>query len=119
MSISIVRMVPAAILIVLGILIIAIQIWGMFKLQYVLNRMHAAAMGDSLGIFLILLGLMLIYGFSFSSAKLFFILILFWSASPVCSHLIGKLEAATYRKLSKECELPDDNYFRRDREVEK
>lgn len=111
MSISIIRMVPAAILIVLGILIMTVQVWGVFRLHYVLNRIHAAAMGDSLGIFLIVLGLMVLYGISFSSLKLMFVLLLFWSASPVCSHLIGKLETFIYKDLAEECELPEDESF--------
>ena len=111
MNISIIRMIPAAIFIVLGILIMIIQVWGVFRLHYVLNRIHAAAMGDSLGIFLILLGLMILYGISFSSLKLVFVLVLFWGASPVCSHLIGKLETFIYEGLEKECELPEDESF--------
>ncbi len=33
-----------------GLAIFVIEIYGIFHLKYVLNRMHAAAMGDTLGI---------------------------------------------------------------------
>lgn len=106
MNISLVRFIIAAILIMIGILIMAIQIFGVFKLNYVLNRMHAAAMGDSLGIFMIIIGLIVIFGFSYASLKLLTVLVLFWFASPVCSHLLAKLEASTNECLEEECEVP-------------
>ena len=48
MNISLIRFIIAAVLIMIGILIMVIQTFGVFKLSYALNRMHAAAMGDSL-----------------------------------------------------------------------
>ena len=67
MNISLIRFIIAAVLIMIGILIMVIQTFGVFKLNYALNRMHAAAMGDSLGIMMIVLGMMVIYGISFAS----------------------------------------------------
>ena len=106
MSISPVRFIIAAILIMTGILIMVIQTFGVFRLKYALNRMHAAAMGDSLGIMMVILGMMVIYGFSFASLKL--LLIVFWFASPVCSHLLAKLEVSTNEQIEEECEVPEE-----------
>ena len=92
MNISLIRFIIAAVLIMIGILIMVIQTFGVFKLNYALNRMHAAAMGDSLGIMMIVLGMMVIYGISFASLKLLTVLVVFWFASPVCSHLLAKLD---------------------------
>ena len=94
MNISLIRFIIAAVLIMIGILIMVIQTFGVFKLNYALNRMHAAAMGDSLGIMMIVLGMMVIYGISFASLKLLTVLVVFWFASPVCSHLLAKLEVS-------------------------
>ena len=95
MSISSVRFIIAAILIMTGILIMVIQTFSVYRQKYALNRIHAAAMGDSLGIMMVILGMMVIYGFSFASLKLLTVLIVFWFASPVCSHLLAKLEVST------------------------
>lgn len=108
MNISLARFMIAAVLIMIGILIMAIGTLGVFKLHYVLNRMHAAAMGDSLGIFMIILGLIVIFGLSYASVKLLFVLVLFWFASPVCSHLLTKLEVSTNERLDEECEVPEE-----------
>ena len=95
----------AALLISLGIFILIIGVFGIFKIHYIMNRLHSAAMLDSLGLFLIAAGAMLIYGFSFETLKLFMIVILFWVASPVCSHLLTNLEYYTNPELDDECRI--------------
>ncbi len=106
MNISLARFLIAAVLIGGGILVMIVETFGIFRLHYVLNRMHAAAMGDSLGIFLITAGLVVIYGISFSSLKILAVLALFWFASPTCAHLLSKLEVSTNQHLEDECEVP-------------
>ena len=104
MNISLIRFIIAAVLIMIGILIMVIQTFGVFKLSYALNRMHAAAMG----IMMIVLGMMVIYGISFASLKLLTVLVVFWFASPVCSHLLAKLEVSTNEQIEDECEVPKE-----------
>ena len=79
--------------------------WGWFRFDYVLNRMHAAAVGDSLGIFCVLIGLMLLHGWSLSAAKTLLIFVFLWLTSPVCSHLVAEMEVSTVPDLEKECEV--------------
>ena len=45
-----------------GLFVFFSAVLGLFRFDYVLNRMHAAAVGDSLGIFCVLIGLMLLHG---------------------------------------------------------
>ena len=94
-------------LLLIGIGIFFIQLLGVFKFKYVLNRMHAAAMGDTLGIGASLLGLMILTGFSFTTLKMGLIICFLWLASPVSSHLISRLEATTNPCLEEVCELPE------------
>lgn len=84
-----------ALLIICGLVIFIIEIIGVFRFKYVLNRMHAAALGDTLGIGLSFLGLIMISGFSFTSLKLILVIIFLWFASPTASHLIARLEVTT------------------------
>ncbi len=72
-----------------------IEIIGVFRFRYVLNRMHAAAIGDTLGIGFALSGLIVISGFNFTSLKLFLVIAFLWFSSPVSSHLIARLEVST------------------------
>ena len=67
--------------------------------------MHAAAVGDSLGIFCVLIGLMLLHGWSLSAGKTLLIFVFLWLTSPVCSHLVAEMEVSTVPDLEKECEV--------------
>ncbi|MDO4345467.1 MAG: monovalent cation/H(+) antiporter subunit G [Eubacteriales bacterium] len=89
----------------LGLLIFVVQIFGVFKFKYVLNRMHAAAMGDTLGIGISLIGLMILSGFNFTTLKMGLVIVFLWCASPVSSHLIARLEALTNPHVDKYCEI--------------
>ncbi len=90
-----IRFIGGAALIVLGIIIFFVEISGVFRFKYVLNRMHAAAMGDTLGLSACIAGLMLMNGLNFTTIKLLCIIVFLWLASPVSSHLIAKLEVIT------------------------
>ena len=97
-------------LLLTGLGIFLLQILGVFKFKYVLNRMHAAAMGDTLGIGISLTGLILLSGWNFTSLKMAMIIVFLWLASPVSSHLISRLEVVTNEHLAENCELPPEEW---------
>ena len=97
-------------LLLTGMGIFVLQLLGVFKFKYVLNRMHAAAMGDTLGIGFSLLGLMVLSGLNFTTLKMALIIVFLWLASPVSSHLISRLEVVTNEHLGEHCELPEDKW---------
>jgi multicomponent Na+:H+ antiporter subunit G len=105
------RLIIAAIFILAGLLVFISGVIGIFRIKYALNRLHSAAMLDSLGLLLITTGLIIIKGFSFNSLKLLLILGLFWIASPVCSHLLTALEVSTNPDLKDNCEIIDISEF--------
>lgn len=90
-----IRFLAGAAFLLCGLGIFLVEMIGVFRFKYVLNRMHAAAMGDTLGIGFALVGLMIMSGFTFTSAKLLLVLVFLWFASPVSSHLIARLEVTT------------------------
>ncbi len=90
-----IRYLIAAVLLFIGVGIACIATFGLFKFKYVLNRMHAAAMCDTLALMICLLGVAVIFGISFVTLKLVLIIIFLWLASPVSSHLIARLEVTT------------------------
>ena len=95
-------------LLLCGLLIFLVEIYGVFHLDYALNRMHAAAMGDTLGISFSLVGLMIFSGLNFTTLKIALIIIFFWFASPVSSHLLSRLEATTNENLKEHCMIYED-----------
>lgn len=90
-----IRFLAGAAFLVFGLGIFAIEMIGVFRFRYVLNRMHSAAMGDTLGIGFSLVGLMIMSGWNFTTLKLFLVIVFLWFSSPVSSHLIARLEVTT------------------------
>ena len=98
-----VRLLAGGGLLACGLGIFLIELYGVFHFKYVLNRMHAAAMGDTLGISFSLVGLMIFSGWNFTTLKMGLIVVFLWLASPVSSHLLAKLEVATNERLLENC----------------
>lgn len=96
------RFILAAALILCGLGFVISSVVGVYRFKYVLNRMHAAALGDTLGILLIILGLAVISGFNFTTLKLLLLVVLWWLSSPVASHLISRLEITINPHLEEE-----------------
>ena len=96
-----IRFLFGALFLLCGLLLFLIEMVGAFRFRYVMNRMHAAAMGDTLGIASSLIGLILFSGLNFTSLKLFCIIVFLWFSSPTSSHLIARLEVVTDEKKEK------------------
>ena len=100
-----IRFVLCAALIISGLAVMCLGVIGVYRFKYVLNRMHAAAMNDTMGIGLVMLGLIVMSGFTFTSLKLLLVIIMLWLSSPVSSHLIGRLEITTNEDIAKHMEV--------------
>lgn len=100
-----IRFIAGTAVLLCGLSIFVIEIYGIFHLRYVLDRMHVAAMGDTLGISISLIGLMIFSGIHFTTLKMALIIVFLWCASPVSSHLIARLEVSTNDRLKRFCEL--------------
>lgn len=96
-----IRFLIGAFFLLFGLVIFAVEMFGVFRFKYVLNRMHAAAMGDTLGIGFALVGLIIMNGPDFTALKLFFVVVFLWFSSPASSHLIARLEVTTDQRPEK------------------
>ncbi|MCI8276263.1 MAG: monovalent cation/H(+) antiporter subunit G [Lachnospiraceae bacterium] len=94
-----VRLSVSAVFLLLGLLVFLAATVGVNKFKRALNRMHAAALGDTLGILFMILGLVIWKGLSFASFKLLLVVLFFWLASPVAGHMISRLEVMTDEDL--------------------
>ena len=99
-----------------SLVLYAIQFIGVFRFKTVLNRMHAAALGDTLGISLALIGAMVLYGFSFATLKILLILIFLWFTSPVASHMLAKLVVLSEEDPSELCPVMDVEELREEQQ---
>lgn len=94
-----IRFVLSAGCLLIGLFFMIVAVFGVNRFHKALNRMHAAALGDTLGILFVILGLILMRGFSMDSLKLFLVVLFFWIASPVSGHMISRLEVMTDQEL--------------------
>ena len=102
------RLILSIVLLIAGLFIFITATIGVNRFKKPLNRMHAAAMGDTLGLLLILLSLVVWRGFAFVSLKMAIVLVFFWLASPVSGHIIAQMEATTNEELGEIEVLKDD-----------
>ena len=93
------RLFICIVLLFTGIFIFISATIGVNRFKKPLNRIHAAALGDTLGLMLVILSLIVWRGFTFVSLKLVIVLVFFWLASPVSGHIIAQMEATTNEDL--------------------
>lgn len=82
--------VASAILLVAGGLFVMVGGIGILRLPDVYTRMHAAGIGDTLGMGLILLGLALQSGWDLVTAKLVLIFLFMFFTSPTATHALAR-----------------------------
>jgi multicomponent Na+:H+ antiporter subunit G len=82
----------ASILLVMGSFFFLVGVLGLLRMPDVFSRIHTTTKGDTLGVGLILFGLMVLYGFSYTSLRILVLLALVWLTTPTAAHLIAKAE---------------------------
>ena len=102
------RFVLGSAFLLIGMVVFAIEVFGIFRLNCALNRLHSAALGDTLGISSCMIGLMIMEGFTFTTLKMALVILFFWMASPVSSHLLANLEITTYADLDSKATTYED-----------
>ena len=76
----------AIVLILAGLFFLIVAAIGMLRLPDVFTRSHALSLTDSLGAFLVLVGLAIYQGFSLNLLKILVVLALLYLLNPVISH---------------------------------
>jgi multicomponent Na+:H+ antiporter subunit G len=78
------------VLVVLGGIFMMIGSLGLVRMPDVFTRMHAASVADTLGVSLILFGLVLFAGFSLVSVKLILLILFIALTSPTATHAVAR-----------------------------
>ena len=100
-----IRFVLTALFLLGGLFILISGVVGQYRFRYVLNRMHAASMGDSMGLGLVLLSLCVGNTDGWLIAKYLLVVLFVWLTSPTAGHLIARLEIATDSQYQDEMEM--------------
>ena len=98
---DVIRFIACAIFTFCGLCCLVSGVVGVFRFKYALNRIHAAALMDTVGILLMLLGVICATGLTMTSGKILVVIAFLWMTSPVCGHLIGRMEITINDDLDK------------------
>lgn len=90
-----IRFIIGALFLVIGAFVMATAVIGNYRFRNALARMHAAGLGDTLGIVFILAGAAVLRGSAVFVLKLAVTAVLLWITSPACSHVIMKMMIET------------------------
>ena len=100
-----IRFALTAVLLLSGLFLMITAVVAQFRFQYVINRMHAASMSDSLGLTLMYAGLCLSAPDGWTVIKFILIIGFLWITSPTAGHLITRLELTSHEHPEKEMEV--------------
>ena len=104
-SIGTLRFILTAVFMAAGVFVIISSIVGVFRFKFALNRIHSAAMTDTLGFGLIIIGLMISATTVAAVLKLLVLLVFMWLTNPVAAHMLAKLEIVTDKEIQKHCKV--------------
>ena len=85
-----------SILLLIGLFFFTVGTIGLLRMPDIYTRMHASTKCDTLGVSLILLGIIINLGFTFLSLKIFLIIIFIWITNPTAAHAIGRAAFDTH-----------------------
>ena len=116
--IDIIRLIACAILTIAGLCCLVTGVVGVYRFKYALNRLHAAAILDTVGILLMLLGVIVATGWSLTSLKILVVVAFLWMTSPVSGHLIGRMEITINDELDKSMAVIDRETVEHEKDAE-
>ncbi len=100
-----IRFVLSAVFMVAGLIVFTASVVGNFRFSYILNRMQASSLCDTLGTLLIIISLVIANGFDVTSLKLGLMVLFLWFANPVSSHFLAKTEIISDETIKEKLEV--------------
>lgn len=98
-----------ALLFAAGLIVLFISIFGTYRFDYSLNRMHSSAMCDTLVLMLFVAACVIASGINVVSTKFILLVLVMWCTSPVVSHIFVKTKYLTDENLCEHCEILTDD----------
>ena len=116
--IDVIRLIACILLTGAGLCCLVSGVVGVFRFKYALNRLHAAAILDTVGILLMLLGVIVATGFTLTSLKILVVIAFLWLTSPVSGHLIGRMEITINDELDQAMAVIDRETVEHEKDAE-
>ncbi len=108
----------AALFLLAGLFCFVSSVAGNLRFGFVMDRMHSAGVGDTLGLLCIVLSLAVAFGFRMATLKLLLVLVFLWMGSPVTTHFLSQVEVFNNSRLTEHLLDQRAQGDRQDREKE-
>ena len=102
-----IRLVVASIFLLLGLFVFFTEVVGFFKFKYIMMRIHAAGLGDTLGIMSIAIAVAILIGTPNAIIKLLLVVVFMMLTNPVLTHLLANMEVKLHQNAGNEYEEED------------
>lgn len=90
-----------AILLIAALFCFTFAVIGVYRFGFILNRMHAGSIGDSMGLLFAIAAVITATGLRLDSLKLMLLIVFMWFTSPASSHFLSQVEYLTNEHLYK------------------
>lgn len=80
---------------------------GVGRFKFCLNRLHAAAVADTIGVTCVALSAMIYAGLEFVSLKELMVIMIMMLTSPVSTHLLAELEYTVSDNVEDNCRIEE------------
>ena len=87
----------------------ASAVLGTFRFGFIMNRIHAAGIGDTVALLCVVLASVIGSGEVMTILKLILVLVFMWCTSPVSTHFLGQIEYYMDPQLNRFVEREDQH----------
>ena len=102
-----IKLVIASLFLLLGLFVFLSEVVGFFKFKYIMMRIHAAGIGDTLGIMSIAIAVAILIGTPNAILKLFLVVVFMMLTNPVLTHLLANMEVKLHQNSGNEYKEED------------
>ena len=102
-----IRLVIASIFLAIAVFVFLSEVVGFYRFKYILDRIHAAGLGDTLGIMSVAIAAAILWGEVNAIIKLILIVGFMMLTGPVLTHLMANIEVRSHRNAGHEYDEED------------
>lgn len=103
------RFILTAVFLGIAVCLFASAVLGTFRFGFIMNRIHAAGIGDTAALLFLVLAAMIGSGEGMTILKLLLVLMFMWFSSPVSTHFLGQIEYYMDKQLDQYVEREDQH----------
>ena len=102
-----IRLVVASIFLLIALFVFFSEVVGFYRFRYILDRIHAAGLGDTLGIMSVAIAVAILWAVPNACIKLFLIVGFMMLTGPVLTHLLANIEVRSHQNSGHEYDEED------------